>query len=216
MKMSKVLKVALVVLAACLVASLVGNVVLYLNWNHTLRTLREEHTPKTYVFTWDPYSQIITPGVLYLNISFDIVGDEIHIIARINDNDTGPWAHGSDLAQIAFDKNRNGKIDGGFGDWPYYLGFSNITYTKVPLWIDWPIYASVVLKKSHHHTCWFTEGVGMTYNITFTKQELNIQEGDKSMPVHFFYFDENSDYSRKCCVYIQFAVPLGDKPLWTP
>jgi len=126
-------KVSSLVLVACLVASLVGNAILYTNWNLALRTLMEEHTPKTYVFTWGSTSQNITSGVLYLNMSFDVVGDELHIVARINDNDTGlrEWG-GHDLAQIAFDKNKDGKVSG--KDGPYALSFSNITKQGVGLW----------------------------------------------------------------------------------
>ena len=212
MKVSKRLLFA--VLLSAVVASMVVNVFLYLSWNLALRTLREEHTPKTYVFTWPPTSQNITSGTLYLNMSFDIIGDKMHIIARINDNDTGrgEWG-GHDLAQIAFDENRDGRISG--KDGAYYLPFYNIT-KRVSLWLHVPIFPWTPLIESYHHTCWFTEGVGSIFNITFTKQELNIHEEDTSMPVHFFYWDNNAHGCGVNSIYVQFMVPLGDEPLWTP
>lgn len=146
------------------------------------------NSAKVFVFTWSEEEQDIVNGTLRVEISFQWKGENLTIIAKINDGK----AHGfyetlqpSSLLLLVFDRNGNGKLDAASqhptGPEPEpvterpYLFFSTNNLFEDDAQLSYTvgiIRTSGITVKSPYHTCTFKEGIGFTYKISIPKTEL--------------------------------------------
>ena len=137
---------------------------------------------KTFVYTWTKEEQDIINGTLRLEISFEWKGENLSIIAKINDGK----AYGFDgipnfsYLLLVFDRNGNGKIDDvhspdadSEGAYLFYSKnhFSDTAYL-ISVEHGGISRCRCVPIKSPYHKCTFEEGVGFTYNISIPRAEL--------------------------------------------
>lgn len=140
------------------------------------------NSPKAFAFTWTKEEQDIVNGTLRLGISFDWKGENLTIIAKINDDKLG---FGGYLG-LVFDRNGNGEIDYWETDEPYMLLSDNGTTGVggaylLPLNSSWgPDYpegkggklSGHCTRVSPYHTAAFIEDVGWLYKVSIPTSEL--------------------------------------------
>jgi hypothetical protein len=160
-------------LTVCLAVSLFFNGYLYYKLTRPL----EHHSPTFFSFVWSPEQQDITEGPLYVNMTFERIGENLSVIIKINDDDCNalpyltPWS--PDKLIIVFDANGNGTIDNldVFGYF-YWLTANNETIdTPAGLNLEllevYPRPLSCNRRPSDFHTCTFKQGEGYVFNCTF-------------------------------------------------
>jgi len=162
------------VLAVCLVVSLFFNGYLY----YDLTRSAEHQSPTFFSFVWSPEAQNITEGPLYINMTFERIGENLSVTIKINDDDycvTGSGGTGPDALLLWFDVNGDGYISwpGDPGSTYYWLKPNNRTLFDVivdPYNLTLgPIQPSATgyETESPFHTCVFMPEEGYIFNCTF-------------------------------------------------
>jgi len=162
-------KVLVVVVAVCLAVSLFFNGYFY----YQLTKPAEHQIPTffSFVFNRIPVVQTITNETLYVNMTFEKIGENLSVIVRINDDNfdnprDGP--HLPDYLLIVFDFDGDCEADLGSG---YWLTSNNRTMN--PGSFGWElkkgvtIAAEIPTRPSVLHTCTFKAGEGYVFNCTF-------------------------------------------------
>lgn len=99
----KVEKVLAGVLAIALAVSLFFNAYLYLGQ----KPKEEEHSSTFFSFSWDRFSQKLLNETLYLNLTFDIVNENLTVKAEVYLGYYDPYA----TLALQFDSDNNGTLD---------------------------------------------------------------------------------------------------------
>jgi len=157
-------------LTVCLAVSLFFNGYFY----YELTKPAEHQGPTFFSFVWSPEQQNITEGPLYVNMTFERIGNNLSVIIKINDDDYNALpAWSPDKLITVFDANGNGTIDEEdvFGYF-YWLTANNETITtpaglNLELLEVHPRPMSCNRGLSKFHTCTFKSGEGYTFNCTF-------------------------------------------------
>lgn len=131
--------------------------------NHTIDSM---NNTRTFAFQWSPGEQDIVNGTLRMELTFRVVGEELSIVAKVNDDDYDPppnigSADGDHLA-ITFCIN---------ADWvmPLPSGDTNLFYVdNTTLFTTGASFPTLNRQPSYCHTCVFEPGVGYTFNITLS------------------------------------------------
>ena len=136
---------------------------------------------KRFVYTWTKEEQDIINGTLRLEISFEWKGENLSVIAKINDGK----AYGFDgipnfsYLLLVFDRNGNEKIDdvhspAHHSEGAYLFYWNNLFSDNAELISveHGGIAFSCNAFKSPYHKCTFEEGVGFTYYISIPRAEL--------------------------------------------
>jgi len=165
-------KVVIVIFAILMILgfSLFFNGYLYYKLTKSL----EHRSPTFFSFVWSSEQQNITEGPLYINMTFERVGENLSVIIKINDDDYNALpAWSPDKLIIVFDANGNGTIDDEdvFGYF-YWLTANNETITtpaglNLDLLEVYPRPTSCNRGRSKFHTCTFKSGEGYIFNCTF-------------------------------------------------
>jgi len=136
---------------------------------------------KVFVYTWTKEEQDIVNGTLRLEISFRWKGENLSIIAKINDGKAYGFGGIPNFSHLllVFDRNGNGKIDDSYSrdadSEGAYLFYSKNLFSDNAELISVEhggIAFSCNAFKSPYHKCTFEEGVGFTYNISIPRAEL--------------------------------------------
>lgn len=162
-------EIVMLLLAVGLAVSLFFNGFLYYELTRPLE--HQSPTFFSFVFNRIPVLHTITNETLYVNMTFEKIGENLSVIVRINDDDFdkpqgGP--HLPDYLLIVFDFDGDGKANLGSGYW-----FTSHNRTMYPGSFGWElekgvtIAAAVGTSQSVLHTCTFKVGEGYVFNCTF-------------------------------------------------
>jgi len=166
--------ILIAVLAVCLAVSLFFNGYLYYDL-----TRSAEHQSSTFFsFVWSPEAQNITEGPLYINMTFERIGENLSVIIRINDDDydvmEANWSIVPDALIVCFDFDGNDSAITVADTVQAYLlrpdntsdpGYCGL-FLDLEL-IDHFIGPSLVLRESDFHYCTFKPNEGYVFNCTF-------------------------------------------------
>jgi len=162
------------ILAVCLAVSLFFNGYLYYN----LTRSAEHQSPTFFSFVWSSWQQKITNETLYVNMTFQRIGDDLSVIIRINDDDydimESRWSIRPDTLIVCFDFYGNDSaITVADTEEAYLLRPDNTSnpgccglYLDSEL-IDHYIGPSLYLRESDFHYCTFKPNEGYVFNCTF-------------------------------------------------
>jgi len=164
-------------LTVCLAVSLFFNGYFY----YELTKPAEHQGPTFFSFVWSPEQQNITEGPLYVNMTFERIGEILSVIIEINDDDyqCGHWT-APDALILWFDVNGDGYV--GFDDLPvvsyYWLKPDNTTLSRrlvnpldLTLCGAQPQVPPKIVK-SPVHACTFKQGEGYVFNCTFPLKSI--------------------------------------------
>jgi hypothetical protein len=178
MKMNVNWKTMLVAgLTVCLAVSLFFNGYLY----YELTRPTEHQSPTFFSFVWSSErEQNITEGPLYINMTFERIGENLSVIIKINDDDYNVMdSYGGekpDALFIVFDSYANdttGSINLNDTFYYYLLRPDNTTTEGPRLFLDCQLNPHIFMsglssfKLSDFHTCTFKPNEGYMFNCTF-------------------------------------------------
>jgi len=163
-----VLKVLVVVLAVCLGVSLFFNGYLYYKLTRSLEL-------SFFSFVWSSKQQKITNGTLYINMTFERIGENLSVIIKINDDDydviEDQWNVRPDTLIICFDFYGNDSaitVDDTFA--AYLLRPNNMSgwgvFIDLELICHW-MAPPLEFYESDFHYCTFKPDEGYVFNCTF-------------------------------------------------
>jgi len=158
-------------LAVGLAVSLFFNGYLY----YQLTKPAERHGPTFFSFVWSSEQQKLTEGPLYINMTFERVGDNLSVIIKINDDDYNVskdfYYIRPDMLIICFDSYGNdSSITPDDTFYHYGLRPDNISVYAIYLdseLIHHPMGPALGLDKSDYHYCTFKPNEGYLFNCTF-------------------------------------------------
>jgi len=158
-------------LTVCLAVSLFFNGYLYYKLTRPL----EHYSPTFFSFVWSSEQQNITEGTLYINMTFERIGENLSVIIKINDDDYNALYDWFDIKPdalfICFDFNGNdSSINLNDTVFCYLLRPDNTTvfgnFVDLEL-IAHFIGPSLSLDDSDVHYCTFKPNEGYIFNCTF-------------------------------------------------
>jgi len=167
------LKVLTVVLAVCLVVSLLFNGYFYIMLSNNGD--EANYGPAFFSFVWSPEQQNITEGPLYVNMTFERTGNNLSVTIKINDDDYNvlydQFHIKSDTLIICFDSYGNDSsitLDDTF----YYYGLRPDNTTVYGNFVDLELIphfigSSLSRDNSDVHYCTFKLNEGYIFNCTF-------------------------------------------------
>lgn len=186
----------LAVLLVCLTVSLIFNGYLH----YELTRSREYHSPTFFSFVFGTTQQKIVNRTLYLNLTFNVIGENLTVKAEVNG---GEYSSDAVLA-LQFDSDDNGTIDirQGIDEYgEYYVYFyriddlqflleaNNLTLPSVDIFWGWYANGTIYLARSPplkgwaelespFHFCTYENGV-YTFFFTFpTKPKVELFSDD--------------------------------------
>jgi len=171
MKIKVSAKVVIAVLAVCLVVSLFFNGYFY----YQLSKSAEYQIPTFFSFVWSSEQQKLTEGPLYINMTFERIGDNLSVIIKINDDDydviEDQWNVRPDTLIICFDFYGNDSaitVDDTFE--AYLLRPDNMSgrgvFIDSELIFHW-MAPPLTFYESDFHYCTFKPDEGYVFNCTF-------------------------------------------------
>ena len=176
-------KFSIIVLAVCLAVSLFFNGYLYLQIENCPEENGERYGPTHFSFVWSPGQQKITNETLYVNMTFERIGENLSMIIRINDDDydvmESLWKINPDTLIICFDFYGNDSaISIGDPVMSYLLRPDNTSNPTIcGLFLDLELIdhymgPSLEFSESDFHYCTFKPNEGYIFNCTFPLRGL--------------------------------------------
>jgi len=136
-----------------------------------LDELADMNSTRTFIFEWLSWEQNIVNGTLRMELTFAWKGENLSIIAKINDDEYGEQYEpdynatmAEDLLVLVLDLNNDGQLVGESALMAYADNYTrggvlcSNGQIATPLWEKQP---------SRFHTCVFEPDVGYTFNVVF-------------------------------------------------